>query len=103
MDPPYSQGTGARGGSLNFPFHRSFRCSSYKRSKSGAKDRLFVDFSVLDVIESLDAIIVLLKNPVSRIPKAATSSRVLTEIYSTRENQRQMAEVGTARMWEMAA
>lgn len=46
-----------------------------------AGDRPFVTFSVLDVIESLDAIIALPKDPVSHISRAATDSKMLTEIY----------------------
>jgi hypothetical protein len=44
---------------------------------------------VLDVIESLDAIIVLLKVPVSHISRATTDSKMLTEVYNMQWSTRQ--------------
>lgn len=68
----------------------------------GAKDRLFVAFYVLDVIESLGY-----DNSATQRPSQPHSESGYklkgTEIYGTKDKQRWMAKVGAMRMWEIAA
>jgi len=62
------------------PSYGSIGCSSHKHSESTLEMLLCLLLSVLDVMEPLDAVIMLIEDPISYVSRGGGISKVLTDI-----------------------